>query len=166
MKKLVCALVLISICLTALSGCGLTVPSPETKEGTFSYSVTYEIDGSASTVSGVYICKYNGTDWALDGGYHRDWLGYCEDGCNGVIEIGTVDDGGAIRLNLGLFPEYFMGDSYIDEPKPWLSVCYLNDEGNVGSVLHDEDALENEFGIKLIGYEYDEPIVNSFGLFK
>ena len=158
-------MLLFALCL---SGCGLTVPRPEVKEGEFNFSLTYEFNGEIRTVSGVYACKYNGTDWALDGGSHRDWEGYIKGGEIGeMIEIGTTADGGTVNLNLAFYPEYFMDDPETggkEKPIPWLSVTHSDGEGM--RIQHDADVIEETYGARIIRYEYDEPIQNTFGLFK
>mgnify|MGYP003307886116 CR=1 FL=1 len=94
-----------------LTGCASTVPCPEIKEGEFNFSVTYDFNGEKKTVSGVYVCEYNGTIWALDGGIAETGKAIYKDGkIEDMIEIGTTEDGDRVELNLALYPEYFMGD--------------------------------------------------------
>ena len=168
MKRVSIALALMLIVSVGLTGCGLTVPRPEIKSGEFDFTVTYEYDGEIRTVSGVYACEYNGTDWALDGGYHRDWVGYIKGGgIDEIIEIGTAEDGGEIKLNLAFYPEYFMDDSITggrEAPAPWISVVLADGEGMI--IQNEADVIEAIYGARIISYEYDKPIENSFGLFK
>ena len=168
MNKMLRALSLLMVLVLALTGCGLEVPRPEIKEGEFNFSVTYEFNGEIRTVSGVYACKYNGTDWALDGGSHRDWVGYIKGGeIEEMIEIGTTADGGRVDLNLAFYPEYFMGDPLTggkEAPVPRLTVCLQNGEGMWFE--NDADYIAENYGARIISYEYDEPIENSFGILK
>ena len=46
------ALLLFSVCLTS---CGLTMPRPEVKEGSFDFTVTYELNGEVKTVKDTYV---------------------------------------------------------------------------------------------------------------
>lgn len=150
-----------------LTGCGLTVPKPEIKEAEFDFSVTYEFNGERITISGVYVCEYSGTAWALDGGYNREWNGYIKDGkTEDTFEIGTTDAGDRVELRLAFIPEYFMGD-FVDDgnrevPKPYIAVILEDSEGI--RILHEPAEVEEYCGAKIIGYEYDEPIENSFGI--
>ena len=169
MKRILC--VMLSVLLTtALASCGLTVPSPEVDNGEFDFSVTYEINGETKTVSGVYVCEYNGTDWALDGGYHRDWNGYVKGNpAEDRYKIGETDDGGDIYICLGVYPEYFMGDEETggkEIPAPWITVQYPYDENGGVNIFNDATEIEESFGAKIISYNYAEPIENSFALFK
>ena len=168
MKRILCAILLISALVCMLAGCGLTVPRPEIKEGEFAFSVTYELGGETKTVSGVYVCKYRGTDWALDGVSHRDWDGYIKDGTvSETIRLAVAEDGGIVELNLVFEPGRFMGDPYREgeEPfEPWITVRIEDAEGL--SFENDADLIAAVYGARIIGYEYDRPIENSFGLFK
>ena len=61
MKKIFGILLLVLLLAATLAGCGLTAPRPEIEKGEFPFSVTYEFAGEIKTVSGVYVCEYNGT---------------------------------------------------------------------------------------------------------
>jgi hypothetical protein len=150
-----------------LTGCGLQVSRPEIKKGSFDFTVTYQYGGETKTVSGVYVCEYQGTDWALDGGYHRTWNARLEGDGEELIQIGTTEDGSIVELALGLYPEYFMGDTegaWMGAPQPRLIVSHKN--GEEVSVENDAFVIEDTYGAKIVSYEYAQPIENSFGLFK
>ena len=172
MKKVIKRSFLLSVLLLSviLSSCGLTVPRPEIKEGKFNYSVTYELNGEVKTVSGVYVCKYAGTSWSLDGGYSRDWNGYLEGGTDDdYVVIGTTNDGGTLILVLYLYPDYFMGEDFVSlygEPEPYLQIDYPLEDSDGFRFETDETIIEENYGAKIISYEYDKPIENTFGLFK
>ena len=164
MKRFLSILLLTAMLLCAFAGCSSSVPQPEIKEGEFDFSVTYEFNGETKTVSGVYVCEYRGASWALDGGYSRDWNGYIKDGkAEEMFEIGTTKDGNKVELNLAFCPEYFMDDfveGYHEVPKPYISVKIVDDEGM--RFLCEPAEVEEHCGAKIISYEYDEPIENSF----
>ena len=167
MKRFFSVLLLAAMLACMFTGCGWTVPRPEIKEAEFQFSVTYEFNDEVKTVSGVYVCEYDGTSWTLDGGSHRSWIGHIQDGIvENTIEIGTTEDGGIVKLLLALYPDYFMGDceeSYQDAPKPYISVSLENEEGL--RIIHEPEDVEAYCGAKIISYEYDKPIENSFSLF-
>ena len=168
MKKISVLLILILALSISLTSCGLDVPRPEIKNGEFDFSVTYEYGGEQSTVSGVYVCEYAGLSWHLDGGYNRDWNGCVKNGeVEEMLEIAKLDDGSELYLVLHLYPEYFMGESIDglwDKPEPYLTIRACNEDGEV-SFIDDADEVEELCGAKIIGYEYDEPIENSFSIF-
>ena len=164
MKKVFSILLLMLLLACMLTSCGLTVPRPAIKKGEFHFTVTYEYGGETKTVSGVYVCEYNGMEWALDGGYYRDWTGYIQGGgADGdFVAIDTVD-GDEIFLVLNLVPDYFMDDfieGYHTVPVPYLSVTYW--EEDVMTVESQADVIEENYGAKILHYEYAEPIENTF----
>ena len=152
---------LLSVCLTS---CGMRVPRPEIKEGEFDFSVTYEYGGETKTVSGVYVCEYADLCWTLDGGYRRDWSGYIKGGtADDHVIIDTEENGNEIVLVLDFYPHYFMGDS--DEAsEPYIMIKDYSGEGM--SVIYDAKSIEEICGAKIISWDYEAPIENSFGLFK
>ena len=168
MKRIFGSAIFLVLIIAIFTSCGLQVPRPEVKSEEFNFSVTYEFNGEIKTVSGVYVCEYEGTDWALDGGYYREWNGYIKGGeMEDLIEIGTTKDGGKVSLNLAFYPEYFMDDPLTggkDVPVPYISVAITDGEGM--SILYDPEDVEAYCGAKIIDYEYDAPIENSFGAFK
>ena len=168
MKKLLVVTALCVLLSFALSGCGFTVPRPAIKSGEFNFSVTYEYKGEVKTVSGVFVCEYAGTSWTLDGGYSRDWTGYIKGADdNDHIILDIVEGGDEVILVLNLRPDYFMDDfsfDLYDVPAPYIMIKDYTEEGV--RFLQDPVDTEGEYGAKVISHEYDEPIENSFGLFK
>ena len=164
MKRKWCILLGLLMLVRMLAGCGLDVPRPEIQTGEFNFSVTYEFNGEIKTMSGVYICEYDGIDWALDGGYYRVWKGYIKDGTTEeVIRLETATDGGIAELNLVFDPGHFMGDDYMDGAEPFepsFTVRQENDDGL--SFENRADHIAETYGARIISYEYDEPIKNTF----
>ena len=168
MKRLLSILILTAMLTFLLAGCGLRVPRPEIKSGEFKYSVTYEYCGEVNTISGIYVCEYAGLSWALDGGYSRDWSGYIKGADdNDHVELGTIDDGDVVILVLNFFPEYFMDDfnyELYDVPAPYIMIKDYTEDGGI-RFIHEVDLIEEICGAKIISYEYDAPIENTFKLF-
>lgn len=158
-------LLLATMLVSMLTGCGLQVPRPEIKKGEFAFTVTYELHGEVKTVSDVYVCEYDGIGWTLDGGHYRVWRGYFKSGIEESFEIDRIGDD-VLWLDLDFYPAYFMGDpdwEWRGAPEPDLSVGITDDEGFYFEC--DTEIIEETYGAKLIGCEYDEPIVNSFSIF-
>ena len=166
MKKIFGILLLVLLLAATLAGCGLTAPRPEIEKGEFPFSVTYEFAGEIKTVSGVYVCEYNGTRVSLDGGAHRDWKSYFKGGeLEEMMEIGKDAYGETIDLNFDLYPEYFMGepDYAVDyTPTVRLSLIYESDEEGEGTMICEDEAVIAGYGFKLIDFTYDAPIENTF----
>ena len=163
-KRVIGIFLLLPMLTAMLAGCGLTVPNPEITEGEFAFTVTYSINGENQTVSGVYVCEYCGTDWALDGGAYRVWKGYTKGGgMEETFEIGTTEKGDKIELNLNFDPDYFMGDTVTgseDTPAPYISVVLVDDEGL--TFLCEPEEVAEVCDAKIISFEYAEPIENTF----
>ena len=161
--------VLIVLCsallIVMLTSCAADLPRPEIREGEFAFSVTYEYAGEIKNVSGVYVCEYDGVGWVLDGGYYREWSGYIKDGTTEeFILLGIGEDGGEVELNLFFDPDRFMGDYYMEEDEPFIPIMTVKLK-NEGIYFEDDvDLIYEVYGARVISYEYDEPIVNSFNL--
>ena len=117
----------------------------------------------------MYVCEYADLNWTLDGGYHRAWSGYIKGGDdNDFVAIDTVNGSDEIILVLNLNPSYFMGDYnadlYDDVPAPYIMIKNYGEDGAL-SVIHEADEVERICGAKILSYEYDAPIENSFSIF-
>ena len=167
MKKVSSILLLTLMLVGILTSCGLIVSRPKIKSGEFDFSVTYEYAGETKTIAGVYVCEYNGSEWVLDGGYCRDWTGYIRGGTSDdYVAIDTVD-GDEIILVLNLIPDYFMDDfnfELYDVPTPYIQVKHYSEDGGM-SIIYDSKEIEALFGAKIISFEYEKPIENSFSIF-
>ena len=159
MKKItyVILLLVISVILTS---CGLSAPRPEIKEGKFNISVTYEHNGEVKTASAVYVCEYDGVNWwDINRDPYANWKesfeGDIKDG--GIIPICNTDDGGEISISIVLYPEYFMGDPESAEHAPIVRAEIFYDDKQI-----DDPETIAQYGVKLIGYECDAPIENTF----
>lgn len=147
-------------------------PVPTVKEGKFNFSVTYEVGGEEKTISSIYVCKYvESTQW-LDG-WRVTWESYIEDpeiatlppeNNENLIIVETNDDG-TIYLDLKLSPGYFMSEPGEEHRKsePYMYIDYKEsaweEKGTYGS--EDLEVLAS-YGVRIISYEYDAPIENSY----
>lgn len=160
--KIVAALLLLVAVSALFSGCAAKLGIPEVKEGRFAFSVTYEINGETLTYSGVYVCRYDGVLITLVGS-SIEWESYIENEEAEDVAVQTNGDG-TVYINFGFFPEYFMGDpdaAYYDPPSPNLYMIYHSDDPEDLDITSDEDEIAT-YGVRLIGYEYAEPIENTF----
>ena len=168
-KKLLCAVILALLLALLLSSCA-KVPLPKVREGRFNFSVTYEVNGEVKTISGVYVCTFIRPSMDLTG-IDREWSGYIE-GSPEIdeeeIEVLLTDDG-RITLDLGLYPEYFMSDPFYwgynyedSEPKASLLIVYNEDIAPDMGYFSTDPEVIGAYGVKVISYEYDEPIENIY----
>ena len=164
MKKSICILIVLLLLSFSLTSCGLTVPRPEVKEGEFDVSITYEVNGEVKTLDLVYVCKYNGVALTPEGTYYRDWNGHFDGYEDGdVVPVLETAGGGKVALCVLIYPEYFMGEpDYIDDFSPVVLTNYIYYEDGNEMIIDDQELIAEEYGVKVIGCKYGEPIENSF----
>lgn len=160
--KIILIAILLAMIAALLSGCVVKAPIPDVKEERFNFSVTYEVDGEERTYSGVYVCEYDGVRTSFLGS-GLEWKDRIENEKDVDIPIHTTEEG-VIYINLGFFPDYFMGDPsaiYYEAPVPNLFIVYSDSTFDDMHISSDEEIIA-ELGVRLISYEYDEPIENTF----
>lgn len=159
-KKLLVILVL-ALVVSMFTACN-KAPDPTVKEGCFDFSVTYEVNGEQKTYTGVYVCKYDGvlTTFLSSG---LEWTDYIENEEERDVPIETNEDG-VIYINFGFFPEYFLNDPvaiYYEEPSSNLFMIYNDSNDEMTHITSEEEDIL-QYGVKIISYEYAEPIENTF----
>lgn len=145
------------------------VPMPEIRDGEFDFALTYEIDGEIKKIEGTYVCEFVKVTRAIDG-IGRDWNGYIKgrDSANCVYDLKTTDEG-TVKLDLDLNPQFFMSDPLYkslentDDPKPepdiYVESADSYDNGETAYSATSDYLADN---IKIISFEYDEPIENIY----
>lgn len=134
------------------------VLKPKIKESEFPFTITYELDGETVTINEVYKVRYDKI-----GGYKtRVYTGEIGNrGDDNTIYLLKKDDAGRVELWTHFHPDYLMGDPeyddyFVDEPfAPRIYYYDLNE-----AEFHDEETLLKH-GVKLVSFEYPEPIENS-----
>ena len=160
--KLLVVLTLTTMFTMFFSGCVVKVGVPKVKEGRFDFSITYEVNGEQKTHTGVYICEYDGVETTFLGS-SLEWKSYIENEEEIDVPIQTNEDG-IVYINFGFFPEYFMGDpsaSYYESPSPNLFMIYNDSTEDVLHITSEEEDIL-KYGVKIISYEYADPIENTF----
>lgn len=139
------------------------VERPEIKTGEFDFNLVYEIDGEIKNIEGTYMCEFKGIDRSF-GGAGRHWKGYIKDHDGSTCYYLKTVDKGDVMVELDFSAVYFMSDpDFIDAydvaPEPYIYIT----SGDLDSGMHFE--LYEEDDIKIISFEYDEPIENRYGYF-
>ena len=162
-QRLVVVALLVTLLVALFSGCAVKMPVPEVEEGRFNFSVVYEVNGEEKNYSGVYVCKYSGIQVALDG-KARMWDSYIEN-ANGAKTLDVLtNDEGVICIDFNFNPQYFMADPnsiLFETPAPSLRMAYHSDDPDFVSFT-DEIDFYKDYGVKIISYDYAEPIVNNY----
>ena len=171
-KKFLITLFLSLSLLLTLAGCG-KAPDPVIKQGRFNFSVTYEMGGEQKTISSVYVCEFEESGVLMDGWYIT-WNEYVEDSeiqalfndesYDGGILIGEHEYG-KVYLNLRLDARYFMAEPGSEgrEYTPYVFIRYNDEKAEELNTYGETDiAILENYGVKLISYEYDAPIQNTY----
>lgn len=162
-KLFLMTIILISaVFLTALYAVVSNIAKkPIITEGEFPFSITYEVDGETVTINDVYRTYYEG-----NGGYadtmSRNYVGEIGDmGEGNTCYIIKSEEKTRVELYTHFYADYMMGDSeyeYFDDEPFEPRIYYYDAEEQEYS---DEETL-TAHGVKLISFEYPEPIKNSF----
>ena len=149
--------------LLGLTSCGASLLRPEVKEGEFNVSVTYEVGGEIKTLALVYVCEYDGVKMTLEGTRYRAWNGHFEGYEDGeVIDILEANDGSRIVLNFLIYAEYFMGEPESIDFYPEARTERIYFEDGIEMIDYDEELITEEYGVRIISINYEEPIKNTF----
>jgi hypothetical protein len=130
---------------------------PVVTESEFPFSITYELDGETVTINDVYKVHYDDDEAYKYRVYDGKIQGKEEDNSYYVLK---KEENGRIELWTHFYADYLMGDpeyDYFDE-EPFEPRIYYYDAQETES--HDQETLA-EHGVKLISFEYPEPIKNS-----
>jgi hypothetical protein len=147
-----------AIMLTVISAfiAGIAL-KPTVTESEFPFSITYELDGETVTINDVYKARYKENKKYKSRIYSGEIGNLGED--NTIYTLKT-DETGRIELWTHFYPDYLMGDAwydYFDEEAFEPRIYYYDAEENE---FYDRETL-SEQGVKLISFEYPEPIENS-----
>ena len=164
-QKLFIVTLLMIVMTMLFSGCAVKLEVPKVKEGRFDFSITYEVQGEVKTYEGVYVCKYEGA-YVMINGYGRNWTGYVENADNNFEFPVQENDEGIIYITFGFSPSYFMAEPDFEEggfavPEPAIYLVYHSDDPNT-SVEDSSLDFMAEYGIRIISYDYPDPIENEY----
>ena len=162
-QKLKLPIIIIAIGLIlAVASCLLTgiLKEPKIKEHEFNYSVTYKLDGEVKTYEGGFKCSFDGFD-ASEVPTLRQYVGvHTKDGkvLDSFWFTVAQKDGMELSIVIDLDASYLMGDPDKYEYVSGLEDPYLEalDADGCGVEVSDN------FDAEIIGWEYPEPIENSF----
>ena len=149
-------------------------PDPTIKEGRFNFSITYEMGGEVKTISSVYVCEFEESGMFLDGWYIM-WNAYVEDSeiealindesYYGGILIGS-NEYGNVYLDLSLDAGYLMAEPGREHraSNPSVFIRYNEETAEKLNTYGESDPaiLEENYGVKIISFEYDAPIENIY----
>ena len=139
---------------------------PAVSEGEFPFSITYEYLGETKTISGVYSCKFEGSQTVFRE-HDRYWSGeitYTE-GDYFVFQ----EEMKTLAVQPYMLAGYFMGDPLhsdiyqvygLEGPEPYAE--YYDYENEISITDFDKDEELAAIGFRFVDYSYAQPIENSF----
>ena len=163
-KKLFLPAIILAVAVLAIAAYSLIssiAKKPTITEGEFPFSITYELNGETVTINDVYKARYVAKDGHADT-KARVYVGEIGDmGEGNTVYTLKTDANARIELWTYFHPEYLMGDPAYDyfDDAAFEPIIYYFDSEEIE--YHDEETLTAQ-GIKLIGFEYPEPIENTF----
>ena len=141
---------------------------PAVSEGEFPFSITYEYLGETKTISGVYVCKFLGSETNFRE-HNRYWEGevvYTEGDY-----IVHKEEMKTLAVQPGMEAGYFMGDPLhrdhyqvydLEGPEPYAEYYDYKNEISITDYGQDEELAA--IGFRFIDLSYAQPIENSFSL--
>lgn len=146
------------------------VEKPEIKEGEFDFKVVYEIDGEIKTIEGTYVCEFGGIDRSFNGA-SRYWNGYIEGHDGSTCYVLKIIGNRRVMLELNLCAEFFMSDpdnmysdgTLVFMPDPCIYITTFDPNVEYPEEF-DYEVYEGD-NIKIISFEYDPPIENTYSIF-
>ena len=79
-----------------------------------------------------------------------------------MIEVSKTDDGSRIVLSFLIYAEYFMGEPEFTDFYPEARTERIYFEDGIEMIDYDEELITKDYGVRIIGINYDEPIKNTF----
>ena len=139
-------------------------PPPAIKYGEFSFRFEYEKQGEYYVIEDVLIAEFGQSRrGSVNGPPSRSWDFSLESGRSSHISI-KHEEGVRIYFYVGS-AGYFMGDLEFGRRAPGIIVFVANEEWEKGrdfNLIEDSYEILRDHGIRLISWERDEPIINSF----
>ncbi|MBG9736742.1 hypothetical protein [Paenibacillus alvei] len=142
---------------------GPSPPSPRITYGEFPFRLEYEINGQRKVVEDTLICEFDGIGSDEGRGKFRKWNERLASKNEEIILL-KVDDTKRIIYYPGS-AEYYMGDldTTLEHDSSFPNGLIIEKNDRITSTrLILADQLLEQYKIKLISWDYTQPIKNSF----
>jgi hypothetical protein len=136
-------------------------PVPEITYGEFDIYLEYEVDGERFVVNDRMICEYDGVGMDTGRLKFRKWKRHLADSGGEYIEILT-DGMRKVYCYVGR-AEYYMNDETHPEIRPLTPRLIFVNTDKTDTTWFSQEELLDHYKIRIIDWEFQEPIVNSFG---
>lgn len=180
--KRIFSIITVLLLIFSLSGCEKGYePAPRITEGEFPFALEYELDGERHLIEDTVVCSFDGYDMSVAfpfTDYSRTWRAFLESGDESKILIFEFEPDtesalveGRINTESKVILYYGSGGYYLGDPDEANSGPCINysekykiseKESVIDSTELTFDELEEYFGIKIIRFEFSDPIENEF----
>ncbi|KJB85749.1 hypothetical protein AZ66_22830 [Paenibacillus sp. E194] len=147
------------------------LPSPSRPEVTyaeFPFRLEYEINGKRIVIKDTLICEYDGIGVDEGRGKYRKWKEHLASGNQNILLL-KVNDTKEIYYYPGS-AQYYMGDMNegVTYTQSFPNARYFEKyaDGSTRDGIIRADELLNKYNIKLISWDYTQPIKNNFSTTK
>ena len=172
---IICGAILAGTVFMALHDIFTPVNPPQITYGEFPFYVEYEMGGERHIIEDTIICEFSGIvhslgiskvrtwDMSLKSGNEIRYIFFSEENTPSVLKPKRMNVETELWLDYGS-PAYYMGDSTgtgasFEYRETWkISEMATNTE----DTRLNQKELEKYFGIKIIRFEFSEPIRNEF----
>lgn len=135
-------------------------PLPEITYGEFPFRLEYEVNGERFVVEDTVICEYDGIGMNEAQGKYRKWKSYLASNKKEDSVLLLTDEERKIYCFVGS-AEYYMNDETYPEQRP-LSPRVYAIRLTENSPMPNQEGLLDMYNVKLISWNLEEPITNSF----
>ncbi len=182
MKKLLSVILIITISFS-LSGCNIfhkTEAPPKITEGEFPFYVEFIFNGETYVYEDTVMCSFDGYDYSAWFQKPRTWFAKFkssnehptnktilkETNTKSVLVESRINNESQLKLSCGR-GDYYMGESkFYELSKPcfYYHEIYQIDEKTEEwkHTILTEEQLEKYFGLKIVRFEFSNPIKNEF----
>ena len=162
-------------------------PKPEIKSHEFAFSLTYELNGEMKAIDDIAICEFDGYGNRSTAGQSRKYKTRLKSGMDeqivkendtAIVWVTLLDQrqsedydwSGNKILELYFFggdAHYYMGDELGNHNRDeqdfdYIGYIYQKPDGTIANGSFTADDAWEKYKIKLIDWECETPIVNSF----
>ncbi|MCL2707427.1 MAG: hypothetical protein FWE97_04630 [Dehalococcoidia bacterium] len=134
---------------------------PEIRYGEFPFRLEYEINGERVVVEDTVICEFDGIGLDTAKWKYRKWKSYLASGKKESAVLITIDEKVKIYCFVGS-AAYYMGDERYPEQRPLKPRFYHVELDSLDTTVYEIDEFIEKYGLKLISWEFTDPIVNTF----
>lgn len=183
MRK-ICSILISLLILTVFTSCSLimnafstpeSIAEPKIKYGEFDFTLTYELNGQICVIKDTIVCEFDGIKYRGTAGNERKWKATLKSGKEELtlLDLRSSNDVNELKQTvLELYfsygsGAYYMGDtknSFVREAQSfdWVSYKFKTEDGRIMHSGYEADVAFEKYKIRLISWECEPPIENSF----